>query len=158
MATKTRSTGSTQSNAADKIAEGQKEAFVTGTAFMKDNVEKAVQGYDTLTSFSKKTMEAYMESANVATKGIEAINSEALAFSKQSIEDTVSMTKAAMTAKSLEEVYAIQSDFAKTAADSYWNQMSKLGEMMTETMREAWEPITGQVQTFAKDARTTKSA
>ena len=157
MATKTRSSATAQSASA-KATDAGAETLAAGTDFMKDNVEKAVKGYDTLTSFSKKTVEAYMQSANVATKGIEAINSEALAFSKQSIEDTVSMTKAAMTAKSLEEVYAIQTDFAKTAADSYWNQMSKLGELMTETVREAWEPITGQYQSFIKEVGGAKSA
>ncbi len=141
MATKARTTKSNGTQA---------EAITAGTGFVKDNVEKAVKGYDTVTTYSKATMEACMQSAQAASRGLEAINTEALAFSKQHIEDAVSVTKAAMSAKSIEEVYSLQNDFAKTAMDAYWGQMTKLGEMMTETVRESWEPLTGNYQDFVK--------
>ncbi len=135
MASKTRNT-----------TNGSKSADVNGADLLKDNVEKAVKGYDTWTNFSREAMEAWMQSTRAATKGFEALNTEALAFSKQSVEDTVSAAKAAMGAKTVEELYSLHTDFAKTSMDAYWEQMSKMGDMMTDTVRETWEPITGRYQ------------
>lgn len=111
---------------------------------MKQGFERAVKGYDNVATFNKATMEAVIQSANAATKGIEALNAEALAFSKQSLEDAMAAAQAAMTSRSIQELIEVQTDYAKSTFDSVVGQFTKMGDMMTALAKTAVEPMNGR--------------
>lgn len=117
---------------------------LAGSDAMKQSFERAAKSYDSIAAFNKATIEAVIHSANTATKGFEAINSEALAFSKQSLEDAMAAAKAAMTSKSVQELMEIQTDYAKSAFDAVVGQFTKMGDMMTSMAKEAVEPLNGR--------------
>lgn len=133
-------------------------AMKTGTAALKNGFEKAVQGYDQFFSYGKDTVEACLKSANVAGKGAETLHNEIYSFSKQAIEDQVSATKALMGTKSIQEAFALQTDFAKSAFDAYIGEMTKLGELMTATTKEAVEPLQGRVQAWVDAVQSARVA
>jgi phasin family protein len=95
-------------------------------------------------------MEAIIQSANVATKGVESLNAEALAYSKQAIEDTVAAAKAAITSKSIQELIEIQSDFAKASFDSMIGQATKFSELFMSVAKESAEPLNGRTAAFVE--------
>ena len=111
MATKTKTT----TNGAESI----ETALHTGAEAMKDGFEKAVKGYDQFVSFSKDTAEAVIKSANAAGKGVETINSEVFSYARKSIEESMAATKAIMAAKSVDEAIQLQSEFSKSAFETY---------------------------------------
>jgi phasin family protein len=109
-----------------------------------------VQGYDQLAAFNKATVEALMQAANAASKGLEAINAEALAFSRQTIEESVAAAKAAIGTKSIQELIELQSDYTKQAFDSYFGEVTKIGDLMASITKEATEPLNSRVAAFVE--------
>lgn len=145
-----------------KSTNGAKESVETivnaGTGAMKDGYDKAVKGYDQLATFSRDTIEALVHCAQMTTKGMEAINTEALAFSRQSMEDGVAAAKSAMTAKTVQEWFEVQSEFTKSAFDAYMGQMTKISDLMANTTREAVEPLNDRFTAFVDIVNSQRTA
>jgi phasin family protein len=129
-----------------------------GAEVFKAGFEKAAKGYDHFLGYGKETVEAYMKAANVAGKGVETINNEIFAYSKQSLEETIAATKAVMGSKSVHEAFELQTDFAKTAFDTYVSQMTKLSELFVATTKDSFAPIQGRVQAWVDAVQTSRAA
>ncbi|HWA03272.1 MAG TPA: phasin family protein [Rhizomicrobium sp.] len=147
-------TAETTVNAAENI----ETAMKNGTEALKSGFEKAVKNYDQFLGYGKDTVEAYMKAANVAGKGAETLHNEIFAYSKQSLEDTIAATKALLASKSMHEAFELQSDFAKTAFDSYVSQMTKVGEIVTATAKDSLAPIQGRVQAWVDVVQNARAA
>ncbi len=153
MATKTKMAG-------DKIngTEGIETAIKTGSEALKSGFDKAVKNYDQFLGYGKDTVEAYLKAANAAGKGVETLQSELYAYSKQSVEDTISATKALLGSKSVHEAFELQSDFAKSAFDTYVSQVTKLGEIVSTTAKETFEPFQGRIQAWVDVVQSSRAA
>lgn len=115
-----------------------------GSDAVKQSFDRAVKGYDNVASFNKETLDALIQAANAAGKGLEALNSEALAYSKQSIEETIAATKAAMGSRSIQELMEVNTDFAKASFDSFVSEMTKLSDLFVNAAKGAAEPLNGR--------------
>src|SRR3984957_16316144 len=134
--------------AGKKPATTAETALENGAAALKTGLEKALKGYDAVLGYNKDTAEAVMKSATVAGKSVESINSEIYSFSKQSIEESVAATKAVMGSKSVHEAFEFQTDFAKSAFESYIAELSKISELTTAATKDAFAPFKGRVQAW----------
>jgi len=144
--------------AGEKATASAESALESGTAALKTGLEKSLKSYDAILGYGKETAEAAMKSATVAGKGIETINSEIYSYSKQSIEDSVAATKAVMGSKSVHEAFEFQSDFAKSAFESYVAQLSKMSELSTAVAKDSFAPFKGRVQAWLDVVQTTRAA
>jgi phasin family protein len=151
MATKAEAAG-------EKINEGLETVVKNGSEAFKANFEKAVKSYDHFLGYGKDTVEAYMKAANVAGKGAETLHNEIYAYSKQSIEDSMTAMKAVLGSKSAHEAFELQTDFAKTAFDAYVGKMTKIGEIFASTTKEAFEPLQGRVQAWVEVVQNSRAA
>jgi phasin family protein len=133
-------------------------AFRSGTETLKTNFEKAVKGYDQILGFGKETVEAYVKAANVAGKGAETLHNEIYAYSKQSIEDSITAAKAVIASKSAHEAFELQTDFAKTAFEAYVSELTKISELFAATSKETLAPIQGRVQAWVDVVQSTRAA
>jgi phasin family protein len=145
-------------SAGEKATASAESALENGTAALKTGLEKAVKGYDAFLGYGKETAEAVMKSATVAGKGAETINGEIYSFSKQSIEDTVAATKAVMGSKSVHEAFEFQTDFAKSAFESYIAELSKISELATAATKDSFAPFKGRVQAWLDVVQTARVA
>ena len=145
MATKTKTAG-------EKIngTESFETAIKTGSEAFKNGFDKAVKNYDQFLGYGRETVEAYMKAANAAGKGVETLHNELYAYSRQSVEDSISASKALLGSKSAHEAFELQSDFAKSAFDTYVSQVTKLGEIMSATAKETFEPLQGRIQAWVE--------
>jgi phasin family protein len=134
-------------------AEPIETALLTGAEAMKDGFEKAVKGYDQFVCFGKDNAEAVLKSANAAGKGIETINSEVLAYTRKSVEESVAVAKAVLSAKTVEEAFQLQSEFGKSAFETYVDQLAKFGDMALATARRAAEPFQARVSALTELVR-----
>lgn len=134
---------------ANQGAETIETALKTGTEAMKDGFEKVSKSYEQLLAFSKDTTEALLKSANVTGKGIESINTEVLAYSRQSVEDSVAATKALLASRTIQEALEVQSDYAKTAFETYVAELGKMRDLAVNTAKAASEPLQARVAAFA---------
>ena len=144
--------------AGEKAANTAETALENGAAALKTGLEKALKGYDAFLGYGKETAEAVMKSATVAGKGVEGINNELYSFSKQSIEDSVAATKAVMGSKSVHEAFELQTDFAKTAFESYVEELTKFNELVTATAKDSFAPIQGRYQAWVELVQSARAA
>jgi len=121
---------------------------------VKQSMEKAMKSFDDIASFNKSTVDALVQSANAASKGLEALSAEVMSYSKQSIEDYMAATKAAMGSRSVQEFMEINTDYAKTAFDSYVGRFTKLGDMASTTAKDAFEPLSGRFNALIEAVQT----
>ena len=143
--------------AADKAAATAEYAIANGAEAFKAGFEKAIKNYDAVLGYGKDTAEAVMKSATVAGKGVETLNSEIYAYSKQSLEDSITATKAIMGSKSLHEAFEYQSDFAKSAFESYISEVTKFGELFTATTKDSFAPLQGRAEAWLDVVQTTRA-
>ena len=144
--------------AAEKTIGSAEATFFNGAEALKSGFEKAVKNYDTVLGYGKDTVEAYMKSATVAGKGIETINSEIYSYSKDAIEDSIAAGKAILGSKSVHEAFELQTDFAKSAFESYVSELTKFSELFTSTTKNTFAPLQGRVQAWVEVVQSARPA
>ena len=105
---------------------------------------------DQVQSAGKDGFDAAVSSLGEANKGFQAIAAEIAAYSKKSFEDGTRAFEQLIGAKSFEQAWEIQSQYAKKAFEAYVAQASKIGEMYVGLARNAYQPVE---QAAAKTAR-----
>jgi hypothetical protein len=99
---------------------------------------------------SKNTFDASVRSLGEAGKGLQAIAATIVDYSKRNFEDGTRAFEQLVGAKSFEQAWEIQSQYAKKAFEAYVAQASKIGEMYVDLARTAYQPVE---QAVAKTAR-----
>ena len=115
---------------------------------LKEGYEKLSKNMSSFAEFQKGSMEALMECATAYARGLEQAASEQTTFLKEVYEEGTSATKAASTAKSVQEAIEIHSDFARTAFEKNINFASKLAEHWTGVARTAADPLSKKYGEF----------
>ncbi len=103
--------------------------------------------------FSKDQMEAATVSASALSKGFQQIATETGDFSKKSFEASTGLFEKLAGVKTLDKVIEVQTDFAKSAYESFVAQATKMGELYTAIAKEAFKPMESafaKVQAVAK--------
>ena len=143
--------------ATDKAAATAETAIANGAEALKAGFDKAIKNYDLVLGYGKDTAEAVAKSATVAGKGVETLNNEIYAYSKQSLEDSITATKAVMSAKSLHEAFEYQSDYAKSAFESYVGELTRFGELFTATAKDSFAPLQGRAEAWLDIVQTARA-
>ena len=97
---------------------------------------------------------ALIASATVAGKGVETANTNAVTYAKSLMEDSVSATKAFASAKSVQEIFEIQSEFTKTAMDNYLAELNKTTDLFSDMFKDTLKPLNERVSAAVELAQT----
>ena len=89
----------------------------------------------------KDGFDAAVSSFGEANKGFQAIAAEIAAYSKKAFEDGTRAFEQLLGAKSFDQAFEIQSQYARTAYETYVAELSKLGEMYAGLTRNAYKPV-----------------
>jgi hypothetical protein len=89
----------------------------------------------------KDGFDATVRSFGEVHKGFQAIAARLTDYSKRAFEDATRAYEQLIGAKSVEQVFEIQSQYAKKAYDTYIAEVSKLGEMYVGLARNAYAPM-----------------
>ena len=108
-----------------------------------------VKNFDDVQKLGKDNIDATLRSLGTLSRGAQAIAVELADYSKKAFEDGTAATEKLFGAKSLEKAIEVQSDYAKSAYDSFVSRTAKLGELYADLAREAAKPFEAQ---FAKPA------
>jgi len=138
-------TMASKSKSTQNGAETMETVITAGTDAVKQSMEKAMKSFDDIATFNKSTVDALVKSANAASKGLEALSAEVMSYSKQSVEDYIAATKAAMSSRSVQEFMEVNTDYAKTAFDTYVGKVTKLSDMASTTAKDTFEPLSGRL-------------
>ncbi len=96
--------------------------------------------FDEIQRVGKEQLETASSVAASLTKGLQTIAAEAADFSKETIEANSAYVEKLMSAKTLEELMQIQSEFAKANYDRLTAQATKIGELYSSLAKEAFKP------------------
>jgi phasin family protein len=128
----------------------KEEAHVFGAgAAMNDYASRSMAMWSEMSAFQKQTLEAWADSAQVAGRGFEALNSRLMAFQKKAMDDGIACAKSLAGVKSVTEAMDIQTKYAKTTFDSYVAEMNTVAETMAGVTKEAMKPLNERVTAFA---------
>ena len=112
---------------------------------LKEGFEKTLKSVTEASNFQKETVDALIASATVAGKGIETANANAVAYAKSLMEEGVTATKAIASAKSVQELFEIQTEFTKSAVDSYLAELNKTTDLFSGLMKDSLKPLNARV-------------
>jgi phasin family protein len=133
------------------------EQFATaGNQAFKDSVEKSLAALNDMNAHSKKNLEAVVASVTAAAKGAEALGAQAMAYSKQSVEDQVAAAKALAGAKSVQEAVELQTAWAKSALETYMAQVGKMGETVAASVKDSMKPLNERVTAMVEKVQAAK--
>ena len=141
-----------------KTKTGAEHTMKDGAETMREGFDKATKGYEQFVAFGKDSAEAWVKSANVAGKGISEIHDQFFAFQRSLIEEGVATTKAVFASKNVQDAIEVQSDFVRSAFDTYVEQMAKFSDMAMSVVKEAAEPFQARATAFVEMAQNKRAA
>ena len=116
-----------------------------GTQALKEGLEKSTAAFGELSAQSKQNLEALTASATAAQKGAEALSAQVAAYSKTSWENGVAAAQTISQARSIQELIELQTNFAKSAMETYLSEVTKMTETVTGSVKESFKPINERV-------------
>lgn len=133
-----------------------KAEFTLGADALTGGIQKTAQLLENAQEFGKDNLEACIESATIASRGLQAIGQNSASYAKQSIESSVEATKAVMGSKSIHEAIELQTGFAKTAFSAYVGHVSRFNEAMIATAKESFAPLQARIEAGTQIAQASR--
>ncbi|MGO8797845.1 MAG: phasin family protein [Roseiarcus sp.] len=91
--------------------------------------------------FGKQQFEAVTAATTSFSKGLQEIATETSDYSKKAIAANTSVVEKLFGAKNVETAIQIQTEFAKTAYETFVAEATKIGELYAKLAKEAFKPI-----------------
>jgi phasin family protein len=107
------------------------------------------QNFEDVQKFGKENLDSAVKAMTALTKGYQAIAAEMVDFTKKSFEDSSATIEKIAAVKSLDKAIEVQSEFAKSAYETAVARATKIGELYTDLMKEAYKPYEAAFGKFA---------
>lgn len=141
----------------DAVAVG-KEHIEKTVAATKVQVEKAstaaLKSYEDVAVASKETVDGFVSSVNLVSKGFEEISRAYFEMAQKATETQVEAAKAMFAARNVNELLEVQNEFVRNSYDKFSAETAKISEMSLKLANEVSAPI--QAQATSMIERTTK--
>ena len=138
----------TTKTAADRATQGAQDgarafqdAAERGNAAFKETVERSLSTLNQLNDVSKRNLEAVVSSLTAATRGAEALGAQAMSYGKSSMEQTAEAARALTAARSVQEAVELQTNFARTALETYLTEMNRMSETVAASVKDSLQPL-----------------
>ena len=100
----------------------------------------------------KEQLDAAVASANTFSGGFQAIATAYGDYTKKSFEDTKSYVEKLSSVKSLDKAIEVQTEFAKTAYETFVAESQKIAGLYTDLAKQTFKPLEGIVAKFTPSA------
>jgi hypothetical protein len=104
-----------------------------------------VKNIEDMQKVSKDNMDATLKAFGTLSKGFQAIAVEMADYSKKAFEEGTAVTEKLIGAKSLDKAFEVQSEYVKSAYESFVSQSAKLGELYAGLAQETYKPFESYV-------------
>jgi hypothetical protein len=98
-----------------------------------------LNNFDDMQKLGKNSLDATVKSFGALSKSAQAIAVEMADYSKKSFEDGSKTLERLFGAKTLEQTIEIQTDYTKTAYESFIAGATKIGELYTDLAKETYK-------------------
>jgi hypothetical protein len=102
--------------------------------------------FEDFQKLSQGNVDSAMKAFGEWNKGWQAIAAEMSDYTKRSFEEGSATFEKLLSAKSMEQAFEIQSNYAKRAYDEYMHQLNKIGGMCAELAKETYRPVERAMQ------------
>jgi hypothetical protein len=103
-----------------------------------------IKNFEDMQKVGKDNMDASLKALGAVSKGFQAIAVETADFAKKAFEQSTAATERLATAKSLDKVMEVQSDYLKSAYEGFVTQSAKVGQLYVDLAQELYRPIESQ--------------
>jgi hypothetical protein len=100
-------------------------------------------GFGDLEKIGKENFDAAFKGADAFAKGVQAVASEAADYSRQAMEAGALAFEKLISAPSLDKAVEVQTDYLRSAYESYVGQATKIGEIVVAMTKETYKPYEG---------------
>jgi hypothetical protein len=101
----------------------------------------------------EKRLDTGTPSANSFPGGFQAIASAYGNYTKKSFEDTKTFVEKLSGVRSLDKAIEVQTEFAKTAYETFVTEAQKIGTLYADLARQSYKPFDGFVATMTPPNR-----
>ena len=101
--------------------------------------------FDAVQKLGKENLEAAMKSVGAVSKGAQVAAVDIADYAKRSFEQSSATVEKLVGARSLETAMQIQGDYLRSAYEGFVSQATRMGELLTDTAKEAFAPVEGLV-------------
>jgi hypothetical protein len=108
------------------------------------------QSFEDFQKLGKENMDNAVKAFGAQQKGVQAIATEVVEYSKKAVEAGSAAFEKLAGIKTIDKAIELQSDFAKSAYEGYVAHATKVGELVTELAKEAAKPLEGVMAKVAK--------
>ena len=100
-------------------------------------------------NYGKEQFEQAVANATTFQSGIQAIATAYGDYAKKSFEDTKSFAEKLSGVKSLDKALEAQSEYAKTAYETFVAESQKIAGLYTDLAKQTFKPLEGLAAKFA---------
>lgn len=100
-----------------------------------------MQNIEAMQKQSQESMELAVQAMTAVSKGMQDIAKEVADFSKQQFEVSSAAAEKLMASKSIDKVFEVQAEYAKTSYEAFVAQATKMSEMYAGLAKEAYKPF-----------------
>ena len=102
--------------------------------------------------YGKEHLESVVASATTVQNGLQAIATAYGDYTKKSYEDSKSFVERLSGVKSLDKVLEVQTEFAKSAYETFVADSQKIAGLYTDLAKQTFKPLEGLVAKFTPAA------
>lgn len=118
------------------------EAFSKGQGVsFQQGMEQAMSAASDFGNLSRDGMAAFSESAKASAKGFKDMNEQAVSYAQSAYAAGLEASRSIAAAKSVSEAVELQTEFAKSALESYVEHVGAFMNLAADTVRESMEPL-----------------
>jgi phasin family protein len=107
-------------------------------------VERSQKASGELVELTRANVEALVESGRIAAAGAQTLGQDAIARTREGLEQTVAQVKNLTQAQSPTEFFQLQAEIARTQFDRVVADSSRLAESMVKLAGEAIQPLSSR--------------
>jgi phasin family protein len=111
---------------------------------MAGKVDPMIKNIDDVQKIGKDNMDASMKSFGMVSKSFQAIAVEAADYAKKAFEESTAATEKLASAKSLDKVMEVQTEYLKNAYEGFVAQSAKVGQLYVDLAQELYKPFESQ--------------
>jgi phasin family protein len=98
--------------------------------------------------YGKEHLETVVASATSVQSGLQAIANAYGDYTKKSFEETKSYVEKLSGAKSLDKAIEVQTEFAKSAYETFVAESQKMAGLYTDLAKQTYKPLEGLIAKF----------
>src|SRR5579875_3975836 len=99
-----------------------------------------IKTFEDFEKAGRDNIDLTLKSLSALSKGVQAIATEVVDYSKKTFEDGAAFVEKLLDVKSFDKAIEVQSEYARNAYDGFVARISRIGELYVDLAKETCKP------------------